>query len=274
MVKRLSDGKFRPHVKRCLMVPGPSVDLGLSIIHTRRRKTLIRTRDGMKYQPNMGIFNLYFMMSWVEDSLRQRVDVMKPLNHVEGKPAVGEKYILNVPMARDPDMFGNLYDLYRSDMKAIKPNQAPMWKCSKMAGSDPYEFINVSDDGLIEGIDLPEWTGYWKVEFEITQICAGLVSLFMRALREEGYSYRFESSRLTLYFANSIGASLGLPPAAQHLDLPKLRLSGDKTRKNLLAGMITSVKNWDNQCFDGDTVGEEYDSCEAEQNNDSTCADY
>jgi len=251
--KKLSDGEFRPHLKRCLLVPAPCVDLGVTIIHTRRRKTIFKDGyDGHLYSPNMGIFNLYFLMSWVEDSLGMRVEKMKPI-HPGGKPAVGEKMILNVPMDRNPEMFGQLYDLYNSDAQATIPNQAPLWKCSKFPGQHPYDYI-VFKNGFVNGIALPEYTGYWKIVFDVCHLFAGLVNLYLDELRVKGYSYRFESSRLTLYFANSIGASLGLPPTPKHLDLPNLVMN-ETSPRSLLCTMITSVDNWESERYDEEEDG-------------------
>jgi hypothetical protein len=244
--KKLSEGKFRPYLKRCLMVPAPFNELGLVIIHTKKRKTLVRDVNRDKVvQLDMGIFNLFFLMDWVEYSLGQDVDQMKPLQVNQGKLEVGEKYVLNIPLARDEEMFGDLYDLYRSNNRAQMPNQAPLWKCSQAKGEDPDLYIRYS--GCQMWVDLPDCTGYWKVAFDLRHLIAGMVSLFVWTLKDQGFSYRFESSRKTLYFSNSIGASLGLPPTAEHLGMEELELRGDMTRKGLLAAMITSVLNWDEE---------------------------
>lgn len=211
------------------------------------------------FTPNMGIFNLYFLMNWVEWSLGMRVDKTSPLIAGKGKLLAGEKFAYRVHMDRDPEMFGQLYALYTSDRQATVPNQAPLWKCSKLVGDSPYEFVQSQDDGS-EKVELPNWTGYWKIKFELRHLFAGLVSQYMEEIHKGKYSYRFESSKLTLYFANSIGASLGLPPAASHLDCVSFLGMGDGNRRDFLSTLVASVPNWDDQRFDDNIEeGEEWD---------------
>lgn len=254
--KKLSEGKFRPYLKRCLLVPAPFNELGLAIIHTKKRKTLVRdvNRDKVM-QLNMGIFNLFFLMDWVEYSLGQDVDKMKPLQVNQGKLDVGEKFVLNVPMDRDKEMFGDLYELYRSNNRAEIPNQAPLWKCSQAKGEEADRYF-CSAGGQV-WVNLPDCTGYWKVKFDLRHYLAGMVSLFVWTLKDQGFSYRFESSRMVLYFSNSIGASMGLPPTAEHLGMGELDLRGNMTRKGMLAAMITSVLNWDEEISDEEEADRE-----------------
>jgi len=208
-LRRKLEGKFDRILERCLLVPASIAALGISVIH-RYGHTVFHHKSG-SVSPKMGIFNLFFLMNWVQ-GLLGKVDTLVPLggekDELDGE---GIMCLLN----EEPEDFSRLYDIYSSDSKAVIPNQAPLWICSNAEGRRPSEFLVSSDGG--QAVKLPKRTGYWKVVIENPHLDASLVDLYVAALKKAKFSYRFESKKSTLYFSNSLGASLGLPPSAKHL---------------------------------------------------------
>jgi len=187
--------------KRCLALPS-------SIVHTRavvkcaRRKngsskTYINLpgSDNANYELSFYQFNLLFVKYWLEWSLGYDSNEYV----VRG---LGDSYTW-CTYGKSIDLYG-IYGLYSCQTITDYPNMRPLWihprcKTTKMLSGKP---------------DRP---GYWKVK-----VISGKLQDYLLTMRRWNCSYALKKDML--YFSNTLAASAGLPPNAQHLNFPKFEM--------------------------------------------------
>jgi hypothetical protein len=95
-----------------------------------------------------------------------------------------------------------LYGLFSNSSKTTLPNVRPLWICTSLPYSDfpPKR---------------PSKVGYWRTKFDPDSL-----ESLVRKLRDWRFSLAIKNE--VLYYSNSLSASYGLPPNAEHVGLFKV----------------------------------------------------
>lgn len=187
--------------KKCFALPS-------TVVHTKafvqnyRRKSFSRSGkiffwpgfDDVRIELRFRHFNLFFIRFWLEWSLG--ID--------------SSKFVVKGKEDEEWDAFGesvlacDLYGLYKSRSLAYAPNRRPLWVYSQCPVSK-----------MLTG--RPEKPGYWKVKVDPEKM-----QDYLLTMRRWNCSYTLKND--ALYFSNTLAASAGLPPNAEHLGLPKIEM--------------------------------------------------
>lgn len=150
--------------------------------------------DDIRIELRFSYLNLFFIRFWLEWSLGIDASRFVTWNRETND---WEAYGKSVPAC-------DLYGLYKSRCTAFTPNLRPFWiynKCpvTKMPSGKPLK------------------PGYWKVKVNPEQMQDHVLTM-----HRWNCSYTFKKD--ALYFSNTLAASVGLPPNAEHLGLPKIEM--------------------------------------------------
>jgi len=201
MTAKLDRRKYRPFLDGCGMQPTELEDVGCVV--SMGRKPQLSTPEGTKFPLVFGQFNFFFLLHWLEVA-------------GEFRPTLDVTYIQDLPPAEMMTTLRGNWDLFRffsSPSTTVEPNSKTLWMLEKAHAEPLSTFYR---EGQLR---LPAGPFYRKVKLQGPYF---QVRAFKRALSDSKLSYRSRCGYL--YFANTLSASLGLPPNAQHLGWPHLLL--------------------------------------------------
>lgn len=136
----------------------------------------------------------------------------------------------------DDDYFDeDVYEIYSSnEVVENRGNPQGIYVAEFLVGSSPSLFERYVSNRLT--VQLPSEAGYWRVQFPSVQ--ERRLSVWIRALVDRKFSYRFTLNGFALCFSNTLGSLFGLPPSPDHIGYGE-RLSS-VARGNLIKEVVRS----------------------------------
>lgn len=201
MTAKLDRRKYRPFLSGCGMQPLELEDVGCSV--STGRKPRLYMPEGTVFSLVFGQFNFFFLLHWLEMA-------------GEIQPSLDVTYDRHLPPAKMMTTLRDnwsLFGLFSSPDTTVEPNSNAFWVLDQ-AQAEPLS--TYYREGQLR---LPVGPFYRKVKL---QGSSAQVQAFKRALSDSKLSFRSRCGYL--YFANTLSASLGLPPNALHLGWPPLLL--------------------------------------------------
>jgi len=201
------------------IVPTILLDCGYTLKRGPSGKVLFNGPGIQEIDLCFGVYNLWFLLHWVEfsqgfgyDGLYSRTD--------DGDDAGG------VFMRSLEGLLSNDSLASRAGSVHKPAKLGDYWSFSDTEPAECHGHLmpvaRLAPNFKLRPGNVPQKTAYWKKTMDPENNQQRRT--WIEFLDQHGFSYRFNPAKTELYFSNSRSASLGYPPNAELLGLPKLAL--------------------------------------------------
>lgn len=186
------------------------------------RKVVMEGPGQKRFDLCFGVYNLWFLLHWVEFSLDGKYQGTFSRLDKEGNGKTIGAFAKGPQSSGDPCAYdpgsvfrpARLGDYWSFSDTAFAEMHGNLMPVARMAPNFKQGFGK-----------LPAKAAYWKKIMDPRNVLQRRT--WMEFLDQHGYSYRFNPIKTELYFSNARSASQGYPPNAMLLGLPKLDLKGN-----------------------------------------------
>jgi hypothetical protein len=155
-----------------------------------------------------GVYNTWFLRAFAELSMTPGWVIETYGNHNWAREFVEETV--------DKAYFDEeMYSAYAS-MRIVKNDFPQTIFLAKELGADDCTDFETTQNGRTVVV-LPRSPGYWKVQIAPPTNGIDTRTEWISTLSSAKFSYRFDPRQQVLYFSNTLGSKLGLPPAPAHI---------------------------------------------------------